>query len=129
MNSFGVVSIRLKKIALQPIIPILNILNVPEESGQAVEWRGSKIKKLKGMPEMSATGMTSEEGILILQIEPASPLAKYGIKVNDVILKINGKDTNSLQDFFFYYDEESWVHTVKLTVHRNQQTNVLELGK
>ena len=100
-----------------------------EESDQAVEWRGARIKKLKGMPEMSATGITSETGILILQIEANSPLAKDGIKVNDVILKVNGKDTNSLQDFFYYYDEESWVHTVKLSIFRNQQTMELELGK
>ena len=129
MSSFGVVSIRLREIALLPIIPVLNILNIAEESDQVVVWRGAKIKKLKGMPEMSATGMTSEAGILILHIEPTSPLTKYGIKVNDVIMKVNGKITNSLQDFFYYYDEESWVHSVKLGIFRNQQTMELELEK
>lgn len=129
MNSFGVVSIRLKEIALRPIIPVLNILNIAEESDQVVVWRGAKIKKLKGMPEMSATGMTSEAGILILQIEPTSPLIKFGIKVNDVMMKVNGKVTNSLQDFFYYYDEESWLHSIKLSIFRNQQIMELELGK
>ena len=129
MNTFGVVSARLKKIALQPVIPTLNILNVAEESDQTVSWRGARIKKLKGMPEMSATGMTSEAGILILKIDSTSPLSKCGLKANDVIMKVNGKITNSLQNFFYYYDEESWVHSVKLNIFRNQQTIELELGK
>jgi hypothetical protein len=129
MNSFGVVSPGLKKLAEQPKIPALNILNVEEKSDKSIQWRGARIKKLKGMPEMSATGMTSEAGILILEIDPTSPLSKYGIKTNDVILKINWKDTNSLQDFFYYYDEESWLHSVKLSIFRNQQTTELELGK
>jgi len=129
MNSFGVVSPKLRQLALKPEIPQLNILNVEEESDKSISWRGSEVKKLKGISEMSATGMTSESGILITKIDSDSPLKKSGLKVNDVIIKVNGNTVSSLQQFFYYYEEESWVHTVKLTIQRNQKTTELELEK
>ncbi|MCX6328102.1 MAG: PDZ domain-containing protein [Bacteroidia bacterium] len=120
MHSFGVVSPKLRQLTLKPEIPKLNILNVEEESDKSISWRGSEIKKLKGISEMSATGMTSESGILITKLDSDSPLKKSGLKVNDVIIKVNGNTVSSLQQFFYYYEEQSWVHTVDLTVYRNQ---------
>jgi len=38
-----------------------------------------------------------------------------------VILKVNGNPVNSLQQFIYYYDEQSWMHTVELTIYREQK--------
>jgi S1-C subfamily serine protease len=104
MTGFGVVSPGLREKAAAPQMPKLNILSFREESDTAISWRGSEIKKLKGMGEMSATGMTSESGILITKINADSPLKGSGLKVNDVIIKVNGNPVNSLQQFFYYYE-------------------------
>ncbi len=75
MNNFGVVSPFLKEKAAKPEIPKLNILAAREESDTTISWRGSEIKKLKGLGEMSATGMHAESGILITKIDADSPLS------------------------------------------------------
>jgi hypothetical protein len=121
MNNFGVVSPMLRQLAMKPEIPKLNIMDIEEESDKTIIWRGSEIKKFKGINEMSATGMTSESGILVTKIAPDSPVKKSGLKVNDVIIKVNGNMVSSLQKFFYYYEEQSWMHTVDLTVYRNQK--------
>ena len=43
------------------------------------------------------------------------------VSENDVILKVNGNPVNSLQQFMHYYDEQSWMHTVELTIYRGQK--------
>ncbi len=121
MNSFGVVSPGLREKAAKPEIPKLNILDIKEESDTAISWRGSEIKKLKGLSEMSATGMHSETGILVRKINADSPLRASGLNENDVILKVNGNPVNSLQQFMHYYDEQSWMHTVEVTIYREQK--------
>jgi hypothetical protein len=129
IDNFGVQNTKLKALALKPDMPSLSILTIEEESDQPIDWRGARIKKLKGTNEMSATGMTGETGILIVELKASSPLFQNGLQAKDVILKVNGKNINSLQDFFYYYEEESWVHSVKLSVYRDQQEIEVELGK
>jgi S1-C subfamily serine protease len=73
--------------------------------------------------------MTSESGILITKIDPDSPLKKSGLKVNDVIIKVNGNMANNLQQLFYYYEEQSWVHTLDLTVYRNQSEKKIVIPK
>jgi hypothetical protein len=129
MTNFGVVSSWLKAKASKPEIPKLNILDIKEESDTTLIWRGSEIKRLKGRGEISATGMHSESGILVRKVDVDSPLRASGLKENDVILKVNGNAVNSLPQFFYYYDEQSWVHTVDLTIYRGQRESKVILAK
>ena len=129
MGAFGVVSPRLKAMAKQPEIPSLKMTSMSDNPDKSIDWRGAKLKKLRGLSEVSATGMSKEYGILIVSIGATSPLHKAGLLALDVILKVNGKETNTVKDFIDYYGVEAWVQKVRLTIFRNQQLQELEVVK
>jgi hypothetical protein len=129
MDQFGVQSKRLKALAKQPEIPALKNSSTSDNAEQLTDWRGAKLKKLKGLSEISATGMGKETGILIVSIDAKSPLFKAGLLSLDVILKVNGNVTNSVKEFLDYYSAEAWSQKVKLTIFRNQQSQEIEVAK
>lgn len=98
MDSFGVLSPRLKTLAKKVPLPNLIVLNQikPDE---IVDFMGAKIKSLSTLGERSATGMGEIKGVLVLEISTNSSLAKL-LQANDVILSLNHIKTNKLRDFF-----------------------------
>ena len=58
-------------------------------------------------------------GILVQQIYPNSPAAKYGLKVNDLILEINGKRVTSAGSFIGEIAAKKIGETVNLKVVSN----------
>jgi hypothetical protein len=129
MNVFGVVSKRLKAIAKQPVIPELKSTKGSDNAAINTDWRGAKLKKLMGLSEISATGMSKETGILIVSIDAKSPLLKAGLQSLDVILKVNGNVINTVKEFVYYYGAESWSQQVTLSIFRNQQSMEITLTK
>ncbi len=96
MNNFGVVSPKLKRIAPKVEFPKIVALH-SQRSNEIVNFMGLELKNLSGLGERSATGMAKDAGVLVLKVEEKSPL-KDLIKVNDVILKVNGKSITGLGD-------------------------------
>ena len=45
-----------------------------------------------------ALGIKTDQGVIIAQIEPKSPADKAGLKVEDVIIALNGQRVNSAQE-------------------------------
>jgi hypothetical protein len=129
MDQFGVQGKRLKALAKQPEIPALKTLALSDNPDQTTDWKGAKLKKLKGLSEISATGMSKEAGILVVSIDAKSPLLKAGLLPLDVILNVNGNVTNTIKEFLDYYSAEAWSHQVKLTIFRNQQSQEIEVTK
>ncbi|NWJ52740.1 MAG: PDZ domain-containing protein [Bacteroidetes bacterium] len=127
MNQFGVTIPRLKVLAKTPVIPDLVTIDEKDNDDQIINWRGAKLKRLKGLSEISATGMTHEAGILIQSIGKNSPLIKIGIQPNDVILKVKKKETNSLSEFLSVYAEDTSSSSLKFTIWRNQQQLEIEV--
>ena len=58
-------------------------------------------------------------GILVQQIYPNSPAAKYGLKVNDLILEINGKRVTSAGSFIGELAAKKIGETVNLKISSN----------
>ena len=58
-------------------------------------------------------------GILVQQIYPNSPAAKYGLKVNDLILEINGKRVTSAGSFIGELAAKKIGETVNLKIASN----------
>ena len=58
-------------------------------------------------------------GILVQQVYPNSPAAKYGLKVNDLILEINGKPIISAGAFIGELAAKKIGETVNLKVYSN----------
>ena len=91
-KGFGVTSDRLKALAKSPAIPLPD----KSESNEAKKARklivlGAEYKKLSTQAELSATGMDSLRGVLLLSVPKPSQMARYGFENDDVVLKIDGK--------------------------------------
>jgi hypothetical protein len=129
MDQFGVQSKRLKALAKQPEISAFKNSTTSGNADQLIGWKGAKLKKLKGLSEISATGMSKETGVLIVSIDAKSPLLKAGLLPLDVILKVNGNVINTVKEFLDYYSAEAWSQQVKLSIFRNQQSQEIEVAK
>jgi Do/DeqQ family serine protease len=68
-----------------------------------------------------ARGLDRIGGIIISVVQPKSPAEKAGIKVGDVILRINGRDIVDIQDLRFRLATLPVGGTVKLTVMRDKK--------
>ncbi|WP_258136062.1 PDZ domain-containing protein [Mucilaginibacter phenanthrenivorans] len=95
MDSFGVVSPRLKAIAKQVDFPVV-VVPGPSVDSEIVDFMGAKVKKLTTLGERSATGIDDIRGVLVISIIPSHAAAFF--QANDVIISLNGVPTNSLKD-------------------------------
>jgi serine protease Do len=85
------------------------------------EVNADKVKELK---------LPAERGVLITEVEPDSPAAKAGLKVNDVITEFNGQRVESTAQFRRLVRETLSGRTVQLGVWREarSQTFSVTLG-
>lgn len=96
MDSFGVVSPRLKVLAEKPLLPAVIALDKIDDN-PVTDFMGAKVKNLATLGERSATGMDDTRGVLVVQVEPRSRAAGF-LQSNDVILSLNGAKVNKLRD-------------------------------
>ena len=94
-GSIGVVSPKLKALAKK--VSYSDII----KPGQAAEvesadFLGARVKRLATLGERSATGMDGIRGVLVIAVTAGQPNAFF--QVNDVIISLNNKPTNSLKD-------------------------------
>jgi hypothetical protein len=102
MDSFGVRKPELRAIAKQPEIPAVLVESgaVKGRAGETVQWRGATLRQLVG-DEYSAYGVAKEAGgLAFILVPPDSAAARDGLRVGDVLLKINGQPLGVLADFF-----------------------------
>lgn len=97
MDSFGVLSPRLKSLAKKVPLPNLIVLNQLNKD-EIVDFMGVKLKNLSTLGEQSATGMGEMKGVLVVEVSRNSALSKL-LQANDVILALNHSKTNQLRDF------------------------------
>ncbi len=64
MDSFGVVSLRLKALAKKPIFPAVIALDKLDDK-PVIDFMGAKVKNLATLGERSATGMDDTRGVLV----------------------------------------------------------------
>lgn len=96
MESFGVVSPRLKAMAKKvPLPEVLSLGNLSTD--ETVDFSGAKIKNLTTLGEQSATGMDEIRGVLVLSVPESCKMAGF-LQPNDVILSLNAKITNTVRD-------------------------------
>ncbi|MEX2592937.1 MAG: peptide-binding protein [Anditalea sp.] len=138
MEGFGVVSDRLKKKALSPTIPELVDYSNLDDKDAIIEWKGFLLKNLKGIAEMSATGMPDEKGVLVVGFKNKTKATEVGLQPNDVIVGINLWDrpedekinrVNDLEQFFYYYNQIPWVNELAFTIFRNQKEQYLKITR
>lgn len=118
MNSFGVVSPRLKALSKKVTIPAIIPLN-NEETNEIIDFMGAKVKNLTTLGEQSATGMDDIRGVLVVEVTAGSDASKF-LQVNDVILAFNSRKTNNLDDLL-EVQKLAVVGTIETVIFRNQK--------
>ena len=63
---------------------------------ESADFLGARVKRLATLGERSATGMDGIRGVLVIAVTAGQPNAFF--QVNDVIISLNNKPTNSLKD-------------------------------
>lgn len=119
MDEFGVQSLRLKSISRQPEMPV-PIISYGGVRAQIERWQGVELKNLTTLGERSATGMDSERGVYVLSVDPLESMHTL-LKTNDVILKVNNRQTNTSKEFFEALKDSKPGDKITLVVFRFQK--------
>ena len=125
MDSFGVVSPRLRALAKVPDIPVVSVSGMANSGNEVIVWMGVRLKNITSLGQQSAVGLKDWNGAWVEEVPASSVLARSGLRINDVVLKAGGKDIRNVAD----------LRTLKLAsrfeleVWRNQQTVILTVEK
>lgn len=75
----------------------------------------------------AALGIPKNRGELISRVEPDGPAAKGGLKVGDVVTKVNGKDVTSDQTLSYLVSNVAPGQVARLDVIRNSRPTVVNV--
>lgn len=128
MDSFGVMAPALRKIALQPEIPVFVSQSgntAADAAGQ--DFLGGKIKSIVGLGERSAYGLPDESGALVLSAAANSLLSSSGIKIRDVIITADGQKVKAANDLLDIVKAATWKGSIPVVIMRNQQQQQITL--
>ena len=98
-------------------VPIISYGGV---RAQIERWQGVELKNLTTLGERSATGMDSERGVYVLSVDPLESMHTL-LKTNDVILKVNNRQTNTSKEFFEALKDSKPGDKITLVVFRFQK--------
>jgi hypothetical protein len=96
MDSFGVVSPRLKALAKKVPLPAVIRLDKVNDN-EIIDFMGAKVKNLTTLGERSVTGMDDTRGVLVVEVATGSVASRF-LQANDVILGLNDMQVNKLRD-------------------------------
>ena len=120
MDGFGVVSERLRKLALVPRFtpPVVAISG---KGGSRVSWSGLMLKNLETLGERSATGMDEERGVYVVSMKALGNPFHGFISPNDVILRFDGKKTDNLDELRAAVSEADLGKPIEISYFREQR--------
>jgi len=127
MEQFGVQTPNLKNIRKEPKIPVLFITEFQKEKHLDREWLGARIKNIETLAERSASGLSEESGVLVLEIQKGGLADKAGLKLGDVILRCEEDVVKNIDDLLKTHQGHNWTGRLQLTVFRNQEDLGIEI--
>lgn len=122
MDSFGVQTPLLKKMAAKVNLPVLVNNTLLSNPSAIVSFLGGKVKSVDGLGDRSAYGLPDETGVVIVDAGSNSLLSKAGLHNKDVIRNAGGKPVRNVQQLLDIYQALNWTGRLQLTIIRNQQT-------
>ena len=102
-----------------PRLPQNDTPDTPEETPSASAKGGAWLGV--GMEE-------SDDGVVVTQTAEGSPAAKAGLEVNDVILRVGGKEVGSMGDVASRVRASSPGDKLKLTIKRDGKEKEIEVS-
>jgi hypothetical protein len=126
MDCFGVISQGLKRLAKTPKIT-LPLVKDDITLSNTIVWQGWHVKNLETLGERSATGMDTEHGVYVISIVQSNFRMINILHENDVILKLNGKAINNLDDLQNATMQADLTKPLKIVVFRNQKETIINV--
>lgn len=127
LSDVGVRNTRLKRLLDSPHIPEIHKEgNISK--GAVFEWKGAKLKSIESLGEQSAAGLPTMEGVLVLELEENSPLAKAGIQKSDVIVGCQSVDVKELKDLQLVLKRDQYMNKLNIEVFRNQEKKTMQVN-
>jgi serine protease Do len=106
-------------------VPMLAQTSAPQR-GHSASARGEATRGYLGVgvveltdDRVKALHLRDDQGLEVTQLDESSPAAKAGVKLNDVILEVNGKAIEDIHSFQMLIGEWSPGTKVNLTLWRN----------
>ncbi|HRP55845.1 PDZ domain-containing protein [Agriterribacter sp.] len=127
MDEFGVKKPSLKRIALQPQIPVLITDAGLDDKSLEVSFLGGSVKSVDGLGDRSAYGLPDETGVIVMSAGNNSLLSLSGLRNKDVIRTAGNKSVEDVKQLMDVYQSLNWTGEIPLTVMRNQQLVTLTL--
>jgi len=125
MDSFGVVSEKLRNKAKQPSMPIFSVAG-QETSGKIYRFHGADLKNVETEGEQSAAGLSSAKGIIFLNVPEYSEMAKNGFQTGDVIMRCDDIVINDFEQLDSLI-KNNQKNDIPLVIMRNQREKTLIL--
>jgi S1-C subfamily serine protease len=69
----------------------------------------------------------SDHGLMILQVEPGTPAEQAGLKPGDLIVSLDGKDMNQVEDLIASLHQHSPGDTIAIVIERNNEQQTLQV--
>jgi membrane-associated protease RseP (regulator of RpoE activity) len=131
MDQFGVQKPELKAIARTPEIPALGDASASAEAHAGARSRGyalqSPARDISGLGDRSVYGLADESGVLLLDVVAGGPAAAAGLRADDVIIGVGGKQVRTIRDLLAIRDEAAG-RPLSLTVSRKQDRMIIEVA-
>lgn len=128
MDKFGVVTEHLKSLAQIPAFPDLFLDRSGDNTSKTYNILGAKVKSVETSGEQSALGIPEIAGVMVLSVELGSIMDKSGLKANDVIFYVYGKEkVVTVQDLLKSYQAGKWRKKMRLQISRNQSIQSLTI--
>jgi hypothetical protein len=129
MDRFGVRKPELKAMARVPQLP-RGGASAPLAAARAADaatWLGASVRNILNEGEMSAYGLPGVTGVLVLEVPAQSALANAGLRMNDVILSVNGGKTADAAALLRLARESAAGSPLKIEVSRDQKKIVVAI--
>jgi len=104
---------------------------------EALKMRLSSLKQRLGVEvrpvtrkDMNTYGLETQQGVVIIWIDPEGPLGKAGFEVDDMILEINGRPVRGVDDFANIIDSlpHGKIATILALDHRTGRTGYIRVA-
>ncbi len=112
--------------AFQALFVFLVLLGVSGAGAEDRPWLGVTIQGVTD-EAVKTLGLEEKKGVLVSEVSPASPAEKAGLKSGDVIVRINGKDVDSVEGFVSEIQKSSAGSSVDLDILREGTTQTVSV--
>jgi membrane-associated protease RseP (regulator of RpoE activity) len=127
MDHFGVTSPKLRAEARSPQIPALRGKPAGSTEEKTTLWLGAKVKSVTNLDEVSAAGLPSLSGVILLDVPSDSAAAKAGLKLLEVIVGCDGQPVKTFSDLNRITASRRG-KSLKLEIYRGQKPQIVEIS-